>query len=252
MESYENLKEVQHRLLEMAVSIKAIFEKHNIKYFITYGTLLGAVRHKGFIPWDDDFDFYLFDEDYDEAIEILRRELPHDLFLEDEKSEPLYFHGWIHVKDLKSYAEYTLYPQDEIYSHKGISVDIYRAYKIDFNAEKAFRIKKHIEYLNRRYSKGAIEETEYRSRISDLETQLSKENEMQFSEGKAVYTFPSIYNDRIFPEEMFPLRPYLFNGYYFLGPNDADAFLKRCYGNYMALPPEDKRHPHYSSVKFII
>ena len=62
MYTQEDVKKVQKRLLEMAVVIRDILEAHQIPYFITYGTLLGAVRHKGFIPWDDDFDLYLFDE----------------------------------------------------------------------------------------------------------------------------------------------------------------------------------------------
>ena len=99
MDEQIDIKRVQKVLLEMGTAVASILEANSIPYMITYGTLLGAVRHKGFIPWDDDFDFYLFDDTYDDAIEILRSELPKNMFLEDSKSEPLYFHGWAHVKD---------------------------------------------------------------------------------------------------------------------------------------------------------
>ena len=125
MKGYE---EAQDSVIEggnVAKVAKEILEKHDIPYFITYGTLLGAVRHKGFIPWDDDFDFYLLDEYYNEAMDVLRNELPHDMFLENEDTEPLFFHGWAHVKDLNSVASCDLYPQDGHYAHHGISVDLY-------------------------------------------------------------------------------------------------------------------------------
>ena len=54
-----DIKRVQKRLLEMGTVIARILEKHDIPYMITFGTLLGAVRHHGFIPWDDDFDIFL-------------------------------------------------------------------------------------------------------------------------------------------------------------------------------------------------
>ena len=90
---------VQNRLLQMGKTVCNLLEENGVPYMIAFGTLLGAVRHEGFIPWDDDFDLFLFDDSYGKAIEVLRDNLPDDMFLEDENSEPLYFHAWAHVKD---------------------------------------------------------------------------------------------------------------------------------------------------------
>ena len=121
-----DIKRVQKRLLEIGKNIATILESNNIPYIITFGTLLGAVRHGGFIPWDDDFDFFLFDDIYDKAIELLRKNLPNDMFLEDEKSELKYFHGWAHVKDMNSEVYCEQFPQDNLYNHHGLSVDLYK------------------------------------------------------------------------------------------------------------------------------
>ena len=160
MYSQEKTRRVQLRLLEMAKSIRDILERHDIPYFITYGTLLGAVRHQGFIPWDDDFDFYLLAESYGQAMMVLNDELPDHLFLENEKTEPLYFHGWAHVKDLRSVADCSLFPQDNSYSHHGISVDLYKATKVKECEEKVFLLNEHINYLKRREQVGLIEPNE--------------------------------------------------------------------------------------------
>lgn len=248
------VQKVQRRLLKMAVIIRDILETNNIPYFITYGTLLGAVRHKGFIPWDDDFDFYLFDESYDEAMKVLRRDLPADLFLENWDSEPKYFHAWAHVKDLRSITECILYPQDGEYRHKGISVDLYRTKRIHEAEERVFRLEEHISYLSRRRKVGLINEESFQERIKDLQAKLVEEKKVlngKKDKGQEMYAFPSIYNDRLFINELFPLKQYQFEDTFFYGPFNADAFLTRCYGNYMQLPPIEKRHPHYSSVLFL-
>lgn len=254
MYTQDDVKKVQVRLLEMAKAIRDILEKNNIPYFITYGTLLGAVRHKGFIPWDDDFDFYLFDDSYDKALEILRKELPNDLFLEYWETEPKYFHGWAHVKDVNSITECELFPDDGKYTHKGISVDLYRTKRIFEEEEKKFRLSEHIAYLNRKHNVGFMSDAAFSEKVNELTQKLAVENRRLselFYHGKEVYAFFIIYNDRLFIDEMFPLKKYQFEDTEFYGPQNAHALLSRCYGNYMELPPVEKRHPHYSSVKFL-
>lgn len=252
MNTPQSTRSVQNRLLNMAIAVKNILEENDIPYFITYGTLLGAVRHKGFIPWDDDFDFYLFDDSYEQARDILREKLPQSLFLEDEESEPLYYHAWMHVKDLNSVASCELFPQDEHYSHKGVSIDLYRAYKMKLSDEATFRYQHYISYLERRKNVNLLSNDEYQLRTNKAKQEFTKRKKCNSSalNDPIIYTFPSSYNDFILPEELFPLKVYQFEGVDFYGPNNAHAFLSRCYGDYMILPPIEKRVPHYSTVLF--
>lgn len=69
------MRKAQRRMLEIAVEVARICDEHGIPYWINGGTLLGAVRHGGFIPWDDDFDIEVLEKDYAPLLNILEREL---------------------------------------------------------------------------------------------------------------------------------------------------------------------------------
>ena len=78
------LKDIQLLYLELLRFIDNVCEKYNLEYCLTYGTLLGAIRHKGFIPWDDDCDILMIRKDYDKLIEILPKEIgKYDFFKEN-------------------------------------------------------------------------------------------------------------------------------------------------------------------------
>ena len=246
-----SLKESQARLLEMGKTIHKILEANNIPYMITFGTLLGAVRHKGFIPWDDDFDIFLFGNTYGKALEVLKEELPNDMFLENEESEPLYFHSWAHVKDLNTVAICDQFPQDNIYYHHGLSIDLYVAFEMNESEIDLWRLQENLKYQQRKQKSGLLTQSELdiiRKNIND--DILIEKNKAKDSADKKAYGM--VLNERImYPEEIFPLKKYKFEDTEFYGPNDFDSLLIRFYGDYMSLPKEENRIPHYSQVERI-
>ena len=251
----DDTKKAQAKLLSMAKIISEILDKHHIPHSMVYGTFLGAIRHHGFVPWDDDFDFCIFDDVYDEAIHWLREELPDDLFVEDAYTEPLYFHSWAHVKDLKSEAISKAFPQDNAYQHKGLSIDLYRMRKLRMADVPSEFEKQILKYINRRRELNLIDDEEYDRRIQYSRRvheyfKIKFPNETEESLQREVYA--NIYTSQycIDEEDFFPLKKYPFEDTEFWGINNADKVLKHWYGDYMELPPEEKRRSHFDEVKF--
>ena len=77
-----DLKKMQKTLLFMMKRVHEVCVKHNIKYWLDYGSLLGAIRHNGFIPWDDDLDIGMMREDYKRFCQIAPAELGDDFFIQ--------------------------------------------------------------------------------------------------------------------------------------------------------------------------
>ena len=75
MRETTDIKEIQDAVLKIAIEFKRIMNKHNIPYYMIGGTMLGAIRHGGFIPWDDDMDFGVLRCDYERAKDVLKKEL---------------------------------------------------------------------------------------------------------------------------------------------------------------------------------
>ena len=84
------LRQAQLVMLRMLKIIDYICRKHNLSYWVCSGTLLGAVRHKGFIPWDDDLDICMIREDYEKFTQIAPLEFPKDIMLQTRESDPNY------------------------------------------------------------------------------------------------------------------------------------------------------------------
>ena len=122
--TYHGKLEIVHNiLLAYILEIDRICKKHNIKYFLAGGTLLGAIRHKGFIPWDDDADVMMLREDYDKFLEVAQSELPPNMFVQNPKTEKLNHHVFTKIRmDNTLFA--TKHTGKFMNMHNGIFIDI--------------------------------------------------------------------------------------------------------------------------------
>ena len=122
------LRRQQLRMLELLIEVDRICKKHNISYWLSSGTLIGAARHKGFIPWDDDLDIEMLLPDYNRLMKVLPRELPDTMALQSVKTDPNYFFFYSKVRDRRSFlAESNRY--DRVWKERGIYIDIFPFYK---------------------------------------------------------------------------------------------------------------------------
>ena len=118
-----NLKKAQKKMTGMLKIFDKICMDNNICYWIFAGTLLGAIRHKGWIPYDGDIDVCVFEKDYNKLKKLLINLLPKKLWLQDKDTDPLYKSNLVKIRDLNSC--YTSYPDHSW--HNGLQIDIFLA-----------------------------------------------------------------------------------------------------------------------------
>lgn len=121
----KQMKEVWAVLLDLLAEFDRVCRKHHIKYFASGGTMLGAVRHKGFIPWDDDMDVMMFREDYNKLCDIGPKEFQHPYFFQNKQTDP---YCGMFMSKLRNSNTTALAPEERNpinkQSNRGIFIDI--------------------------------------------------------------------------------------------------------------------------------
>ena len=248
------LRRQQLRMLELLKTIDRICKKHNIPYWLSSGTLIGAARHKGFIPWDDDLDIEMLRPDYLRLIKILPQELPENFVLQTNDTDSNYIFIYGKLRDKNSYLEETN-AYDKIFKEKGIYIDIFPLEKIPYSLAW---IGGHMQgqIYNQLNNKSLSKETILKriKRIYWFNTKIgfpilrffskfSSTNELRHSFGTA-FLKPR------YMEDIFPLAEMEFEGKMFPVPHNTDAMLRKIYGDYMKLPDFKSIHPHYNKLVF--
>jgi len=251
--SNDDIKRVQKRLLQMAKTICSILEENNFHYFIMFGSLLGAVRHGGFVPWDDDLDMFLFEDEYEAAIECLREKLPKDMVLHDKQCDPSYYADWAKVRDLNSEITSEFYQADNGHKYRGIGVDLYKLKKVKRKDIDVHWHREHIEFLVRKRDAGFLTNEEFAQKMDECCRKYVEASNARMTLGVGddyVYGFV-VFIKQIEFDEVWPLKRYKFEDTEFWGPNNSDAILTRTYGDYMTPPEFENRKPHCKKVRFL-
>ena len=245
----KELRKAQLIMLEMLVEFDTICQKHNLKYWLDSGTLLGAVRHKGFIPWDDDIDLSMPVEDYRKFKEIAQDELSTNIFFQTKESDPNFKFDYIKLRSNRASIVEFHEEGKEVGYHQGVFVDIFPMLTLpntEFHQafyEDAFKLIRDVSAISLHTPNGK-EHPRVRQAL------LEAVNEMHEGWGKE--DIKVIYSGKM-PDvaawfdidEMFPLSKIEFEGLEFYAPKNPHHYLGEIYSfNYMELPPEDKRTIH--------
>lgn len=251
------MTEIQKKILEISVDFKRVCEEHNLRYYLFYGTFLGAVRHKGFIPWDDDVDFVMPRPDYEKFLKIAKDCLNKKFALRC-LNEQEYIYHFAKIDDTTT----TLiedYNKDKNYKG-GIYIDIFpldglpskrRKKRAHYNRSKYFYRRKNlavVDFTNKKYSWykrvliklfGGSDGRKYLLKLDDKLKSVNYEN------ATLVMSDFEVFDKALFDEVDY----YTFEGEKFAGVKDFDKCLKTSYGDYMTLPPEDKRvSNHFAKI----
>ena len=93
------MKRIWAVLIDMYLSFAEVCDKYGLKYYVVWGSLLGAIRHQGFIPWDDDFDVAMPREDYNRFLKIAGDDITFPLFLQTPYTDPGYYVSWAKIRN---------------------------------------------------------------------------------------------------------------------------------------------------------
>ena len=251
---------MQHRLWETETEILDVIHRvcteNGLKYSLAYGTLLGAVRHQGFIPWDDDVDVMMPREDYEKLKTIWAEAAPSGFLLQDEDLYDDYVNNYAKVR--KDHTTFLQFESERTAGYQtGIYVDV-------FPADRAAPTKlgRAVQYalcavnllFNRGYTSGTGGIIGFAEKL--LLKLVPKKSYRKFSlwaggrsrRWNERMELPLIFPCTIkscrkhYPADLFEgLRGIAFQGNTYLAVKDPDAVLTMNYGDYMQLPPEEER-----------
>lgn len=270
-EEISNLRKLQlteQKILDIFVDICT---KNNLRYYLLGGTLLGAIRHDGFIPWDDDVDVCMPRKDYDIFLELADKELSEPYYLACSEHNPEYRYCFARIADSEvkikncsanipriEDAWIDIIPMDGM-PEGGLSLAIHK-FKLKY-WRAANQLAQYDELVDQKRKRGKLETLavkvagwkifrnifKYPKCIRRIQKELKK---YKYDDYKTVINFMAAYGfTETFQQEWFGEGcMYGFEGKEYVGPVDYDAVLKQIYGDYMELPPEDQRNKHNAEI----
>lgn len=260
----EELKRLQEIEFDMLLEIKRVCNKNNIKYSLIGGTLLGAIRHKGYIPWDDDADVGMLREDYEKFRMACEIDLDAEkYYFQDDRNTEGY--RWGYGKLRRKHTLFLRENQEHLKFGQEIFVDIFPLDYVPDNmllrkvhAFRCFCIRKmlwapvgavseknkYVKFIYRKLGKIPKKRIYYYYYKYIIDKKKSNTVRINLFPTCNPYGFPISYFEELIEVE--------FENEIFMGSKFYDKYLKIKYGDYMKLPPLEERKVHpIVKLKFI-
>ncbi len=254
------LKDIHKVQIEMLDEVDRICKKNNIKYFLSGGTLLGAARHKGFIPWDDDVDLWMTRKNYKKFKKAAATELNSKYFTEDyftkkyyplsilkiEKKGTRFVEGVFADIPVSNCIYIDIFPLDNIWEP---AYKLQTAILIKLQSVRDFKTRPH-------ENAGKLKKILYTLMPLKLNNLLTEFFMRFFNIFPTKKVNQLCHRGRHWPKfyvsDVNNLTTLTFEGKEYPVPVNYDKMLTECYGNYMELPPEEQREPIHNVMECVL
>lgn len=258
---------IQQHLNEMLKTLTQILDQNNVPYYAVGGTLLGAVRHKGFIPWDDDVDISIPRKDYEAFIKKANTLLPNHLRLESHHTTPDFPHLFAKIYDTRT-TMIENFTQPLI---RGVYIDVFPLDGISAKQSVQYKNTKKMRFYIKIYrrcftlearSSSLIKRLTHKAIVPIVKLLTTKEkilsqienlySQVNWEEAEYITNYFGAWRlKEVQPKSWYEKRKqFKFNDYTIWGPEKHDYVLEKLYGKYTELPPKEKRCSHHK-IKFI-
>ena len=249
------LRKAQLIMLDMLIEFDELCKKHQLQYWLDSGSLLGAVRHQGFIPWDDDIDLSMPLEHYKKLLSMAEGSFSDQLFFQTSTTDPSFKFDYIKLRSNKASIVEFHEKNTHVNYHQGVFIDIFPMLTINNNTEALNFYEKTLAQIRSvsaisLHTPGGKDNPRQRSILLD---HLQQQHQGWDSDkSKIIYggEMPDVAASFDIAE-VFPLSNIGFEGYRFPAPRNPSHYLDAIYSfDYRQLPPEAKRTIHAHSIEF--